>query len=201
MATKTLSTGATITITGRASGRDLADVLVESDYVPDGTSAPERGLLRMLPQPRTVGAVAVVATAGRIGLTADDVTALRAEAAADADRVRALRSAPENVAWRRVEQLYAQAARLRDEPGRYYPTLVEADAARDAWRREYPAAWAEQRRQELLARAQELESQAAGALVYDADGSLSAADQQARHDGLLARAGGLRAQAAGEEAR
>ena len=185
---KTLSDGRTITVTGSASGRDLDAVQVD-------TSIGERSILRMLPQAQTVAGKVCVAAAGRLALTAEDVLALRAEAAEDAKGVRAEMALPVNADRRRVSALYARAASLRDGPGEYFPALADAEDALAAWRTAYPEAAAAEDRDEVLAKAQRLEDLAKGALTYDADGSLSREIRQARHDEMMEQARALREQA------
>lgn len=73
-----------------------------------------------------------------------------------------------------------------------------------AWAAKYPAQEAAHKaaahKSELTAQIADLESMADGAMLYDADGSLSAADQQARHDDYKAQAQALRAQLASSRA-
>lgn len=72
---------------------------------------------------------------------------------------------------------------------------AEADRRLAAWRAKYPSDAKEERKQELLSDAAKQENLAAGAMVYDCDGSLSTADQERRRDAFLAKAAELRRQA------
>lgn len=79
------------------------------------------------------------------------------------------------------------------DPARICRARKAADDALDAWRAAHPEAAAArdaEARKDEVARLRRL---AAGALVYDADGALDAAAQQARHDELIAQAAALEA--------
>lgn len=89
---------------------------------------------------------------------------------------------------RRVTALRERAEGLRDNPGAYFPALARAEKALADWRAAYPDEAAAEDRDDLRESADDLRRKAAGALVYDCDGSLSAEDRQRRHDELVAEA-------------
>lgn len=122
---------------------------------------------------------------------------LEREHRAECERVSNL---PENVARRAVDGLLAMADRLErsgSDDNVSGPIRLRADARRKLaeWRERYPEAARAEDARDLRSRADALRSLAAGALVYDADGSLSAEYQQARHDELIKDAEALEAQA------
>lgn len=102
--------------------------------------------------------------------------------------VETARKDPARIARNKVAEMYANARRRIDYPGEYYPLLKVAEKAMKEWRETYPEAAKAERKSNLLAQAEELKSKAIGALVYDADGSLTAEDQQKRHDEWMAEA-------------
>ena len=107
----------------------------------------------------------------------------------DLQRVERDRAAtPEATERRRIHILYNRAERLLDNPGEYFDALSRADEALTAWQEAYPQAAADEEREQRADQADALRSLALGALTYDADGSLNAADQQQRHDELMAQA-------------
>lgn len=79
--------------------------------------------------------------------------------------------------------------------GAGYALRHQAEQRLAAWRERYPAAAAEEDAMQLEDKAAHLRDLAVGALVYDADGWLSAEEQQKRHDGLEAEAAALDRQA------
>jgi len=182
---KTLSTGEQIEITAHDRGT----------WIQIESSIGERGSLLMFPKPKQQNGVTLVAHAGSLGLTANDVATLKAEASEDARRKAAENSKPVNVARRRVSGLFDAAERRLDYPGEYYPLLRDAQRALADWRKEYPEAADEERRAALRAKAAHREQLALGALTYDADGSLSAEMQRERHDAWKAEAAELRREA------
>lgn len=99
-----------------------------------------------------------------------------------------------------IEVLFQKAERLVDYPGSYHPALNAAEAALTAWREKYPEAAREEDRRNLLAQADKHDELAVGALVYDADGWLSASEQETRAAEFRAKAEKLRARAAALEA-
>lgn len=109
-------------------------------------------------------------------------------------------SLPHNVERRRIDALYAVADRALNgsycDPGTGYGLQAQADAALEAWRLQYPDAAREEHRQQLIDEAGVLEHKAVGALTYDADGWLSADEQQRRHDDLMSQAAVKRVEAA-----
>jgi hypothetical protein len=88
----------------------------------------------------------------------------------------------------KIEQMFDRAESKRDYPGSYFPAKIAAEKALKAWREKYPKAAALEAAKTLRYQAERLQSKAAGALTYDADGSLSSADQQRRHDEWMAEA-------------
>lgn len=100
-----------------------------------------------------------------------------------------------------IDRLYCAARRSEhhDEDDnqmmRAMQQRAEADRRLAAWRAKYPEAAAAERREKLLEQAEEQKRLAVGALTYDADGALSPAMQQERHDELMARAAELTKQA------
>lgn len=102
---------------------------------------------------------------------------------------------PAETERRRIWGLLAAADRRADYPEECIRLRMQADKALAAWREQYPVEAEQEKKKNLIGEAAHLESAAKDALVYDADGWLSAADQQARHDDYLAQAANLRAQA------
>jgi len=100
-----------------------------------------------------------------------------------------------------IEQLYAAAYKSehRDTDdnniNRAMMQRGEATQRLAAWRAKYPVAAREEDSKGLLAKAEKEESLAKGALVYDADGWLSHADQEKSHDEHMAKATEYRKQA------
>lgn len=95
---------------------------------------------------------------------------------------------PATIARNKVSALFAKAERLIDYPGEYFPARNAARKALIEWQANYPEAAKEEKRSKLLAQAEDLKSKAIGALVYDADGSLTAEYQQKQHDKWMAEA-------------
>ena len=102
--------------------------------------------------------------------------------------VEAMRNRPSAIARAKVSGLYNRAAGLVGDAGEYYPALNRAQAAKAQWEKDYPEDAKKERKENLLVEAESLKSKAIGALVYDADGSLTAADQQKNHDEWMAKA-------------
>ena len=92
-------------------------------------------------------------------------------------------------------ELFAEAGRLLDHPGSYFPALRKAEDALADWKVKYPEAAKQEYREHLVAQAAALKDKAKGALLWDMDGSLSAADRQRRHDEMIAEAEALIAKA------
>lgn len=106
---------------------------------------------------------------------------------------------PAQIERERINGLYAKARARRDaddDTSDYYRLSSQADAALKAWRETYPKDAAQERAASLEAQADHEEDIARGALLYDADGDIDAAGQQARHDEHMAKAADLRRQAA-----
>lgn len=97
-----------------------------------------------------------------------------------------------------ISRLYlrAEQALYKDEDDcniiRGHQLLAEAKARLAAWREKYPDEAKKENARKLVDAAEKKESLARGALTYDCDGSLSAEDQQSRHDKLIAEAKELR---------
>lgn len=79
------------------------------------------------------------------------------------------------------------------DPARICRARQALEAAEAEWRKSYPGAAAEADAQARKDRASHLRHLAAQALTYDADGWLSAAEQQRRHDAYMAEAANLEA--------
>lgn len=96
-----------------------------------------------------------------------------------------------------ITALYEEAERIRyEDTDRYFNLRRRADARLATWRATYPGAAAEEEAAQLRDKAEHARSMAAGALVYDADGSLSQGYQERSHDEWEARAEELETQAA-----
>jgi hypothetical protein len=95
-----------------------------------------------------------------------------------------------------IRYLFDRAEALRDYPGSYFPALNRARKALAEWRAQHPREAAMETAANLRAQADDLERKAQGALTYDADGWLSAADRQRRHDEWMTEAEENRSQAA-----
>lgn len=102
---------------------------------------------------------------------------------------------PAVIARRKVDDLFAEAEAMIDDPGQYYALRAEAKQAYRDWAAAYPDAARKEEADKLLAQVRRLEEMAANALVYDCDGDLDAAARQARADGYTAEAADLRAKA------
>lgn len=87
-----------------------------------------------------------------------------------------------------IEWMFDRAEAKRDYPGSYFPAKMKAEAALKAWREKWPREASREDARRLRRQAEHLKSKAMGARVYDADGSLSAAHQQKRHDDWMAEA-------------
>lgn len=101
----------------------------------------------------------------------------------------------------RIEGLFAQARRRADaeDDNNVTDSLrleSQARAALAKWREDYPVEARAEDADKLEAEADHEDDIADGALTYDADGSLSEADQQRRHDEHKTKAAELRAKAA-----
>ena len=109
---------------------------------------------------------------------------------------------PEAVEREAISQLFASAYKSEhhdtddNQMMRAMQQRSEATSRLAAWRAEYPDAARAEDASELRSRAADKRELAAGALVYDCDGSLSREMQQERHDCLMREADDLEAQAA-----
>lgn len=127
------------------------------------------------------------------GLLVEDLQAARE--AAEAART------PAQKERRRISEMYYRADRLANSASENNvagPMIIraEADAALAKWRKDYPDEAREEDARKIDAQADREEELAAGALLYDADGSISDDEQQKRHDEHMAKASELRAKAA-----
>ena len=120
------------------------------------------------------------------------ILAARDEYRAELD---AIRNDPANIERNKISAMYAKAEKHINYPGDYYGILAEADAALKAWQAKYPVAAAREKAATLRAKADHQDSLATGALVYDADGWLTADDQERRAAEFKAKAAELRAEA------
>jgi len=100
-----------------------------------------------------------------------------------------------------INKMYAKASAIEqsDSEDNVSEPMRIRSAARTmlaAWSIKYPADAAAEEKAKLISKAADLRSKAVGALMYDCDGSLSEADQQARHDDMIAQAVAIEAEAA-----
>lgn len=126
-----------------------------------------------------------------VGIAPADLTALETFLAARPARTEA-DIARDKVRSAEAEVSAAESASYYD-PARICRARLALEAAEAEWRKNYPEAAAEVDVQSRKDRADHLRSQAAQALVYDADGSLDEAHRQARHDSMMADAAALEA--------
>jgi hypothetical protein len=192
--TITLSDGGTLTLPIKGQPRHLyAPDLLISETLPHGVEqairemgeSPERWYTLIDRKNKSPQAVLPPATRPAVAL---------AIATATAEHNRILND-PARVARQKVWALFDKARRFLDDPGRYFPAHIDAKNALNAWRTTYPEAARREDKERLIADAEALESNASGALVYDADGSLSAAEQQRRHDAFIEQAQAKRKEA------
>ena len=144
---------------------------------------------------RAAGAAITAAHTHRCGavvLTTAEAAAVETAEAA----YRASQHTPANVERARIASLYAAAERAEDDPSDHFRLLGLADAALATWQAANPEAAREERRSELRAAADHERDLAAGALTYDADGSITTAEQDRRTAEHRAKATELDAQAA-----
>jgi len=87
-----------------------------------------------------------------------------------------------------IERLVASIREHGDSTGAKYIKLDEAKGRLRVWQEKYPEAALAERVAKLRAQAEHQRGLAKGALIYDADGSLSREDQQRRHDDFMAKA-------------
>lgn len=104
---------------------------------------------------------------------------------------------PANIERNRIEDLYIRSRRAYENGdwSECYQLKAEADQALTAWRAQYPEAAQAERRSALLAKADDQESLAVGALTYDADGWISPEEQEKRAAAFRAKAAELRSEA------
>lgn len=167
--------------------------------------------VKQLPESVMIGGKEMVAY---IGNTRDDEqpVALTASQAATARRVvEQMREdaaaeieaalTPAERERREISDMFAQAKRrlhATDDNGVSdgYALMAQARARLAAWREQYADAARQEQAENLRAQAEHERSLASGALVYDADGSLTSEMQQQRHDEHIAKAESLEQQAA-----
>jgi hypothetical protein len=104
---------------------------------------------------------------------------------------------PAQIERNRISAMFAAARRLANsdsEDNVAGPMIIEgkAWAALAQWKKDYPVEAKEEKKAAMILEAEELESKADGALVYDMDGSLTSETQQARHDEMMADAKKIR---------
>jgi hypothetical protein len=104
-------------------------------------------------------------------------------------------SKPANIDRHRIADLHRKADRLEDYPGESIPMHMEADRLYAIWCDKYPEEAKEERRQELIAKADHQRELASGALTYDADGSIGPEMQRERYNQFTAKALEFEAQA------
>lgn len=115
-----------------------------------------------------------------------------------AAQIEAIRHDPANRERSRIEGIYRRAAAAYENAdwAQYHALTGDADEALAKWRSDFPEAARRERSEKLLAAAAHQEELAAGALTYDADGSLSRAKMEERAARFRALAAHLRRQAA-----
>jgi hypothetical protein len=97
---------------------------------------------------------------------------------------------------REVDAMLDRARRIQDDNyGRATSLRLDAQDKLAAWRKKYPKEAAEEQRHELADAAAHHRDLASGAMLYDADGSLSSEDQKRRADEFNAKADELDRQA------
>jgi hypothetical protein len=97
---------------------------------------------------------------------------------------------------REINAMLDRARRMQDDNyGKATGLRLDAQDKLAAWRKKYPKEAAEERADELRDSAEHHRSLAAGAMLYDADGSLSSDDQKRRADEFNAKAAELDRQA------
>ena len=100
-------------------------------------------------------------------------------------------------AWNEIDRLQylSHKALTRDTDDmnvdRGYRLQAEASSKAKVWAEKYPEAAAVRRAEQMKSQATELQRQAVGALLYDADGWLSKEDQKKSHDSLMRQAAEL----------
>jgi hypothetical protein len=107
---------------------------------------------------------------------------------------------PAQIERQRISALYAKANQRNnaDDDNNvvdYMRIKRTADAALAQWRDDYPTDAKAEKADEIESKADHIDELAAGALTYDADGSIDSTEQQARHDEYKAKAVELRVQA------
>jgi hypothetical protein len=109
------------------------------------------------------------------------------------------RNKPSTKERNEIFRLYSEAERIA-ESGRENNVTepirlrARADKMLREWRERYPIEARKERQRELIEKAEHQEELAKGALIYDADGWISSAEQQKRHDDFIAKANELRRQ-------
>jgi len=92
-----------------------------------------------------------------------------------------------------INNLYYRAKKIQDsssEDNVSGPMILRgrADKMYADWCKKYPADAAQEQKDKMKRKAENLRDMARGALTYDCDGSLSQADQQKRHDAMMNQA-------------
>ena len=118
-----------------------------------------------------------------------DKSAVDRERAAEAER----NITPAYRARRAVSLAYLAADccdRSQDDV-EFHRLRGQAHAAFDQWKKDFPEAWLSEQADDLRSQADHERHLAAGAMVYDADGWISPAEQEKRRDEFLANAARL----------
>jgi hypothetical protein len=102
---------------------------------------------------------------------------------------------------REINDLYYRAHKLAEsdsEDNVSGPMMLrgKADKMLSEWQAMYPAEAAQERKDALMSKAQDLRDKASGALTYDADGLIGPEEQQKKHDDFINQAKAIEAQAA-----
>jgi hypothetical protein len=176
----TLSTRGGVLVVTAPSGRDLATVLLRRTVTPP---APAAASLR-----KAGKSPADYRTIGGLNLVIVDADWVDARHAAHLAAVTVERNRPATCERAEIEGMFTRAGRLVEYPGEYYSTLARAEDALAAWRDKYPADAAAEDARTRTDRADEMRHTARGALLYDADGSLDATEQQRRYDAMMGEA-------------
>ena len=131
-----------------------------------------------------------------VPLRADEMVPVLAQVQAYQEEMHRQAQQPGRRERARIRSLFETAKRHQDDSGRYFPALHRAQEALTSWQAQYPDAARAERYWILIAEAEALEHKADGALLYDADGWLSAEEQEQRAAAFRAQAQTTRDEAA-----
>ena len=120
---------------------------------------------------------------------------VRDKSTADTEAERSI--TPANRERREIDRMFAAAERVdrSEDDEEYRRKRFAAEGRLDAWKIKFPSEAAAERADAIRARAARRRELAAGAMLYDCDGSLSQSDQEERRDTMLAEAAALDAEA------